>query len=254
MRKQLFFGLGWIYVILGLPLLGVATLLDKLRLTKVSFTIAHRYMAALAGLLLRLAGAKVKVEGKENLPTDLPVVFISSHQGHFDSAVILAHIRVPLTFVATSNAAKFPVISQWFRLGSTIYMERGNLRQNYQAIKEAEAVLAEGTSVVIYPEGIISGGPHMGEFKRGSFRLATDTNVPIVPLVIDGSWALMGPDENGIEPAHVVLRILPPVPTAGLSRDQQHALPEEIYGLISQNLNEIQSRRVGVNGRHRQAQ
>ena len=52
-------------------------------------------------------------------------------------------------------------------------MERGGLRQNYQALKEAGWVLASGKSVVIHPEGIISGGPTM-ESSRGSFRLATD--------------------------------------------------------------------------------
>lgn len=254
MRKKLFYGIGWAYIILGLPLLGIAIALHKLRFTAASFTIAHRYMVILAALLLRLAGVKVTVEGREHLPKELPVVFVSSHQGHFDSAVILSQIRVPLTFVATSNAAKFPVVSRWFVLGSVIFMERGNLRQNYQAVKEAQQVIAEGKSVVIYPEGIISGGPNMGQFKRGSFRLATDTNVPIVPLVIDGSWEIMGPNGHTIQPARVVLRILPPIRTDGLSRAEQLELPEKVYSLISQNLAEIQSRSRQQDSLNRRAQ
>jgi len=243
MRKILFYGVGGAYVILGLPLLGIAIILDRLNCTKASHTIAHRYIAFFAALLLKLAGVKVTVEGKENLPNDLPVVFISSHQGHFDSAVILAHIKVPLTFVATINAANFSVISKWFELGKIIYMERGNLRQNYFAMKQAEEVLTSGISVVIYPEGIISNKPEMGRFKRGSFRLATDTGRAIVPLVIDGSWEVMGPENDRIQPAHVVLRILPPIATAGLTKSEHQALVDHVYGLIAANLQENQARR-----------
>ncbi len=243
MRKRMFYAFGWTCIFLGLPLLGVAALLHRFGFTEGSYTLAHNYIAVLAKLLLWVAGAKVTVEGRENFPAQFPVVFVSSHQGHFDSAVILAHFRVPLTFVASSNAAKFPIVSRWFAYGSAIYMERDNLRQNYQALKEAEQVLASGKSVVIYPEGIISGGPTMGEFKRGSFRLATDMDATIVPLAIDGSWQIMGENGDTIQPAHIVLRVLPPISTKGLSRAEKQAIPAQVYDLIAHNLKDIQSRR-----------
>lgn len=242
MRKGLFYFIGWTYVVLGTPLLGVALLLRRFGYADASAGIAQRYMSCLARLLLWLAGAKVTVEGFENLPGDLPVVFISSHQGHFDSAVILAYLKVPMSFVATTNASKFPIASRWFDLGHTVYMERGNLRQNYAAIKHAQELIGTGRSIVIYPEGIISNGPEMGEFKRGSFRLATDTEVTIVPLAIDGSWQIMGPESNTIQPADVMMRILPPVPTRGLSREEIQELPQQVFELIQANLKEMQAR------------
>ncbi len=241
MRKGLFYFIGWTYVVLGTPLLLIALLIRRLGRAELSASITQKYMSCLASLLLRLAGAKVTVEGKENLPDDLPVVFISSHQGHFDSAVILANIKVPMSFVATTNASKFPIISRWFDLGYTVYMERGNMRQNYEAIKQAEEVIKNGRSMVIYPEGIISNGPEIGEFKRGSFRLATNTGAAIVPLAIDGSWQIMGTENNTIQPADIVMRILPPVPTKGLSRQEIQELHQQVFELIKANLAEIQA-------------
>lgn|SRR5690554_5671701 len=242
MRKAFFFTVGWTYAVLCLPLLGVAALLSRLGFRDVGYSIAVKYMRTLAKLMLILAGVKVRVEGTENLPQDLPVVFVSSHQGHFDSAVILAYLKYPVVFVASSNAAKFPIISQWFNLGKTVYMERDNLRQNYQAVKEAQAAVESGHCVVIFPEGIISKKAEMGEFRRGSFKVATEPGVPIVPLVIDGTWKVMGSNSDTIQPADVVLRILPQVPTAGLTKQEQHELPQKVFESIEKNLKEIQQR------------
>lgn len=206
-----------------------------------STRIADKYLAYFARCMLRLAGARVEVEGLHHIPTSKPVIFIGNHQGHFDSAVMLAYVRKPKSFVATSLAAEFPIFSIWFNLAQTIYMEKDNARQNYTALQSAREIIGMGRSVVVYPEGIISTNPNMGEFKRGAFKLAIATSTPIVPVIIDGTWKVMGEKNDAIIPANIKVRILPPVSTKELSRSDQQQLLEQINSSIKDNLEDLQN-------------
>lgn len=239
MRKKLFYAVSWALIILGLPFLGIAVIADKLGLLTLRSIIADNYLAYLAWLMLRLSGSTVHVEGLHHIPPSDPVVFVSNHQGHFDSAVILAYIRKPKGFVASSAAGKFPIFRTWFNLAYTIYLEKDNVRQNYAALQYSKEVIGMGRSVVIYPEGVISSSPELGEFKRGAFKLAFETNVPIVPVVIDGTWKVMGEKNDTIQPAMIVIRILPPVSTKDLSRTERQELPGQIYASIKEALDDI---------------
>lgn len=243
MRKRLFYFFSWTFVVLGVPLLGIAIVLDKLGGLTLRTTIADNYLAYLARFMLRLTGSAVQVEGLHHILPSEPVLFVSNHQGHFDSAVILAHIRKPKAFVASSAASKFPIFRIWFAYAYTIYLEIGNARQNYTALDDAKGIIGKGRSVVIYPEGVISSSPNTGDFKRGAFRLAFETGVPIVPLVIDGTWKVMGAKNDTIQPATITLKILQPVPTRGLSRVEQKRLAEQIHVNIESELEAIQAKR-----------
>lgn len=236
MRKKLFFFISWTMVVLSLPLLGLALLSERLGWSSLCEAITENFLASLGKLMLRLSGSTVKVEGLEHLPQQGPVLFVSNHQGHFDSAVLLAYIRMPKSFVATSEASKIPILKQWFALAKTVYFERDNIRQNYVAIQQAQELIQSGRSLVIYPEGIISSSPKQGDFKRGPFKLAFNAEIPIIPLAIDGTWRVMGPKSDTIEPAKILLQVLPPVSTKGLSRIEQQQVPSQVSGLIQNSL------------------
>ena len=240
MRKRLFFFCSWVLIVLGLPLLGLAALASLFNLHRVRDAITDGYLAFLARIMLWLSGSRVEIQGLQNIPASEPVLFVSNHQGHFDSAVLLAYVRQPKAFVASSAASKFPIFSIWFRFAYTVYLERDNVRQNYTALEKAKEVIEEGRSVVIYPEGIISSGPQTGEFKRGAFRPAFSTGIPIVPVVIDGTWKVMGEKNDTIQPTTIIVKILPAVPTKGLGRQEQQELPAKIYASIIEALEKIQ--------------
>lgn len=232
MRKKLFFFVSWIFVLFSLPFLALAMLSNKLGFRFLSEAITEGFLALLARLMLFLSGSTVQVDGLEHLPQAGPVLFVSNHQGHFDSAVLLAYLRIPKSFIATSEAAKIPILKHWFALAQAIYFEKDNLRQNYAAIQKAQEIIEAGRSMVIYPEGIISSSPEQGEFKRGAFKLAFKTKVPIVPIAIDGTWRVMGPNSDQINPAKIRLRILPAVTTTNLTRLEQQELPVQLATLI----------------------
>ena len=87
--------------------------------------------------------------------------------------------------------------------------------------------------MVIFPEGTRSKCGQIGEFKAGSFKLATKAKVPIVPITIDGTYKLLEANRGRIRPADVRVTIHPAIQTEGISREEEYALPERVKGIIS---------------------
>lgn len=149
------------------------------------------------------SGANINIYGAENIPLDRNVVFISNHQSDFDIAIFMALIPKDKAFVAKNELKKVPVLNKWMELMGCVFLDRGNIRQSSDALKQATQNVRNGASMVIFPEGTRSKCNTMGEFKRGSFKLATRTNTPIIPITIDGSYKLKEQNKGIIKPANV---------------------------------------------------
>ncbi|WBW95165.1 lysophospholipid acyltransferase family protein [Oceanirhabdus sp. W0125-5] len=185
---------------------------------------------------VKVSGAKINVFGEENIPEDIPVVFISNHQGNFDIALFMSYINKPKGYIAKVEMKKVPLIRTWMEFMNCVFMDRSNIRKSAQAIIEGIKILKGGHSLVIFPEGTRSKGGDVGEFKAGSFKLATKAKVPIVPVTIDGSYKLMEQNKNKIKPAEVNLYIHPMIETKDLSKEEQNELPEKVKQIICSKL------------------
>lgn len=185
---------------------------------------------------IKRTGSTVEVIGKENLPKDQTVVFISNHQGNFDIPLLMAYIDMPFGFISKVEAKKIPVVKQWMELMHCVFMDRSTLKGSAGAIIEGIKELKAGHSLVIFPEGHRSKSDQMAEFKAPSFKLATKPGIPIVPLTIQGTYQAMEKNNNRIKPAHMRLTIHPPIPTKGLTKEELAALPEQVQTLIQKSI------------------
>ncbi|NLY10673.1 MAG: 1-acyl-sn-glycerol-3-phosphate acyltransferase [Firmicutes bacterium] len=236
MRKFCFYFFGWIYVVLTSPALLLVIVCDKLKLIDARDQITYRYLRRLARVLIWLTGSRVTVKGEENLPKKGPVVFIANHPGHFDSAVILGYINMPKGFVSIVEAKNFFIISTWMKYAHCVFMDRKDLRQSLTTINEAIDYVNQGYSMVIFPEGQLNHGQGVGEFKRGSLKLATKPSVPIVPLTITGTEIILGEDNSKIEPANLRLVISKPIETKDLTNDELKELPGKVRDIVVSKL------------------
>ncbi|MEG2931291.1 MAG: lysophospholipid acyltransferase family protein, partial [Ruthenibacterium sp.] len=175
----------------------------------------------------------VTVNGRENIPTDRAVVFTPNHQSDYDIPLMLTQLGRVYPLVAKVETLKIPLVRTWMRLFGCVFLDRDNPRQAVAAIKEVGALLTDGTSVVVFPEGTRSKCDTMGEFKSGAFKMAFVAKAPIVPIVIDGSYRAMEANHNLMCPAHITMTILPAVETAQLDRAAQKALPAQIAASIA---------------------
>lgn len=185
---------------------------------------------------VRISGAKVILEGEENIPSDIPVLFVSNHQSNFDIALFMSHINKPKGYISKIEMKKLPVIRTWMEFMHCVFMDRGNPRKAAEAIAQGIRNLKNGYSMVLFPEGTRSKSNDMNEFKAGAFKLATKSGVPIIPVTIKGSYKLMEENNSRIKPAEVEIFIHPMVLTENLTREEENALSEKVKAIIQSKL------------------
>ncbi len=201
-----------------------------------AYEYAHKIVASWSLKQVKMAGAEVKVYGEENLLKDETVLYVSNHQGNFDIPIILSYIDAPKGFIAKLETKKIPIVRTWMEYINCVFMDRSNLRKSAEAIALGIRKLKAGYSMVIFPEGTRSKGGPIGEFKAGSFKLATKPKVPIIPITIKGSYKLMEERGNKITPGTVEVFIHPAIYTDGLSREEIEALPKKVQDIIGNML------------------
>lgn len=196
----------------------------------------HKITSKWAMSHVKMSGADVSVYGLENVPKDIPVVFISNHQSNFDVALIMSYVNKPTGFIAKVETLKIPLVRTWMGFINCVFMDRSSLKKSAQAIIEGVNILKAGHSLAIFPEGTRSKGGPVGDFKGGSFKLATKAKVPIVPITIKDSYKLMEANGNKIKPAKVEMYIHPMVETANLSKEELELLPAKVKDIIVSKL------------------
>ncbi len=183
--------------------------------------------------LFKIIHMDVAVEGAENLPQNgETVVYVANHQSYIDIPVVLTRLDAPHPILAKEELAHIPFLSAWMRVLGCIFVARDDLRAAAAALHDATELVEHGTSLIVFPEGTRSKTGEIAEFKGGAMRAAIKNNVPIIPLMIDGTLMALEGNHYRIQPAHVRLVILPRIETAGMTREQQKALPDRLTALV----------------------
>lgn len=183
------------------------------------------------------SGATITVHNQERIPTDKNVLFISNHQSDFDIAIFLAMVKKQKGFVAKIELKKVPILGTWMKNINCVFMDRKDLKQSLETILKGIKLLKEGKSLVVFPEGTRSKSDTMGDFKAGSFKLATKSKVPIIPVTICSSYKIMEGNKYKIKPASVDVYIHEPIYTDELTKDKLSELPETVKTIIQNKLN-----------------
>ncbi|HHU16775.1 MAG: lysophospholipid acyltransferase family protein [Anaerovoracaceae bacterium] len=195
--------------------------------------------------LMKKYKINLNVMGIENIP-DGPVLFVSNHQGYADIPVYCAAItEKQIGFVAKSSLKKIPVFGEWIRDIRSIFIEREDPRSSLKTIEEGIALLNQGFSLVIFPEGTRSKGGQMGEFKKGSLRLATKPGIPVVPVTLNGTYRVyeeLGYVQSGVS---VDFFIHPAIETKTLLKSEANNLAEKVEKIVKTKLIELQENENG---------
>lgn len=153
--------------------------------------LAHRLASIWGRGLVDLApGSRVQLTGREHLPAGRPVIFMANHQSYVD---VPALFFVPAQFkwMADMDLFRIPVFGWAMAMAGYIPVRRGDGREAVRSLQKAERLLKQGISVFIFPEGTRSHTGVLGRFQSGGFRLAAESGVPIVPVVVSGTRQLL---------------------------------------------------------------
>ncbi len=237
-RTIIWFTYFWLYLIFALPMLWRVRKLKEKGNIEEHDRLVRSMVYNWATRLLKLAGSTIVVTGKENIPNG-PCVFAANHQGYADIPLMLTQLDKPNPLIAKKELEKLPLVRDWMKELNCIFIDRENARQAMDCLKQADALLKEGYSVSIFPEGTRNKGGEIAEFKGGTIRLATRAKVPIVPCCIDGTHNMLECSGYRITPAKLQIHILPAIETADMSREEIKTLDERLRNLINDKRNEI---------------
>ena len=213
--------------------LGAASLVSSLFDRSGYF--AHACARTWSWLILKTTGVEVTVEGLEKLTPGTTYVFVSNHQSIYDTPVVFNSLPFQLRIIAKESLAVFPVLGWHLKRGGHLFVDRRDPDRS-GILRRWRALVSQGLSLIIYAEGTRSEDGHVARFKAGSFLLAIQAGLPIVPLSIIGTRAVMPKGRLRTEPAHVTLVVHDPIPPPVIAeptvRDAK-ALADRVHRIVA---------------------
>jgi 1-acyl-sn-glycerol-3-phosphate acyltransferase len=184
-----------------------------------------------AAVWLRAAGARVAVDGLGHLTSAAPCVIVSNHQSSLDPIVQLRTLPLSLRVLVMRELFRIPLLGPALRTIGMIEVDRES--PDVRRIDQAAAChLMAGRSLLAYPEGRISPDGVIGEFKDGAFIIAIASQVPVVPVAIEGTRRIWPPGRAAIHGGQVRIVAGSPVPTSGLTEHDVARLRDQARDVI----------------------
>ncbi len=151
----------------------------------------------------RVAGVRVVGEGLERIDPARTYVYMSNHVSNLDPPIVIPLIPQRTSVMAKKELFGYPVFGKILRIGALVPVDRGNREAGIAAVREASAVLRQGISMTIFVEGKRSWDGKLLPFKKGPFYLATECNVPVVPVTVVGTHYVMPKGRFSVKPGTV---------------------------------------------------
>jgi putative phosphoserine phosphatase / 1-acylglycerol-3-phosphate O-acyltransferase len=166
--------------------------------------------------LLAVNGVKLNVSGAAHLTQRRPAVFLFNHRNNFDVFMVAALVRDNWTGVAKAELERNPLAGPLGKLMDAAFIDRADSAAAVTALASVEEAARKGLSILIAPEGSRMDAQAVdslavGPFKKGAFRIAMTTGLPIVPVVIRNSDSVAGRNAYRLVPGTVDIAVLPPV-------------------------------------------
>jgi 1-acyl-sn-glycerol-3-phosphate acyltransferase len=224
-------------MLLLLPLGVVLTVLSLLGLRRPIAWVVYRLAQGWAKVLIRCTGCTFTVSGREHIPRKQGICFVSNHGSIFDIILLLAVTGRPIGFIAKKELSRIPLLNVWILLlGGGMFLDRKNVRKAVATIKNGVKRIQHGGAMIIFPEGHRSRGQGLLPFHQGSFKLATQSAAPVVPVAIAGTWDVW--EKTGLVRRRPVnLTFLAPVVAADIpSENRRQALAEKVRSVIAAEL------------------
>jgi len=189
----------------------------------------------------RSLDVNVIVEGEEHLRTR-PAVLMSNHQSMLD-IIVLGRLMPKSTAIIAKQSLQFTPLGPFMMMAGTIFIDRGNNNRAIQSLEAAGEIMKRlKLSLWMFPEGTRNSAEisDILPLKKGGFHLAIKAGIPIIPIVTENYWRIYRKDV--FDSGSIKVRVLPPVPTEGLTAADVPALASRVRDQMLEALREISVR------------
>jgi 1-acyl-sn-glycerol-3-phosphate acyltransferase len=207
----------------------------------------HRFTCFWASLYTWLNPAwRVHIEGREKVRREAAYVIVANHQSLLD-ILVLFRLFVHFKWVSKIENFRVPFIGWNMSLNRYIKLRRGSQESVARMMRACERTLAEGSSVVMFPEGTRSSDGRLRAFKPGAFTLAQRSRVPILPIVIEGTANALPKRGFVLQGRHAIrVRVLDEIPHARFAGAPVEVVTQAVRELFATALDGPAAQSPGV--------
>lgn len=201
--------------------------------------------------LLDLVKVTVSVAGRENLPKvgERPIIIMCNHTSLYDIPVAAVALKSSLRMLAKKELFNIPIFSSALRRGEFLSIDRNNRNQAIKDLALAKQKMLSGIVLWVAPEGTRSKDGKLGQFKRGGFYLALESNALIVPFVIKDVYKLQsGTDLTLTIDQTVNVEICDPIDAESYTMETKNELircvRERMLNALNDNLDDLDNNNI----------
>src|SRR3954451_16813278 len=189
----------------------LSTIVDR------SGNFGHRCARAWSRLILVTTGVRVSVEGLERLDRSRSYVFAANHQSIYDIPILFASLPFQLRIIAKESLGRIPFMGWHLSRTGHVLVDRS--KPGARVVKKMARLVAQGHSLIVFPEGTRSTDGSVARFKGGPFVIALQAGLPVVPITLVGSRHVMFRGDVTVRPGRVTLIVHDPIETTGVARE-----------------------------------
>lgn len=179
----------------------------------------------------------VRVQGREHIERGKVYVMVANHLSMVDIFVV-HRLHRHFKWVAKIESFRLPFIGWNMRLNGYVPLRRGDKESVVSMFARCREVLAEGSSVMMFPEGTRSRTGQLKEWKPGAFELAKEAGVAVLPIAIQGTFTALPAKGLRIGRARMRVTVLPAIAVEEVRATSVEELRCRVRGRVAAFLGE----------------
>ena len=195
------------------------------------------YRAGVGGVVfaIKVAGVKVRVVGKEKIPSGV-CLFVANHTSSADAPAVVGAIPRRIAVLIKQSLFNWPIVGQAFQSVNFIPVERGSRDAAIASVDRAVEAMKAGQSFLIYPEGTRSPDGRLQEFKKGAAALAIKAGALVVPMACSGAHKVMAKRSLITRAGEILVEFLEPIDASKYSWEERDALNKRMHDEMAAGL------------------
>ncbi len=203
--------------------------------------LARRWIIKWARASLALSGLRVRIEGQERLNRNSTYIFMPNHASFLDTVLVLAYIPYDFRYIIKEEFFSIPLVGSVLRRSGHVPINRKNPWKALESLKQAGDLLKQGVSIVVFPEGTRTPDGEIRQFKTALFALPIRSRIPVVPVLIEGTFQALKRGTILLNPMPLKLTFYEPMPANSFDVRERSAYAKKIRQVLSTATEQTQS-------------
>lgn len=196
-------------------------------------SVGYAFLWLWSWIFSKLTFIRYKFYGKKNFRKGQAYIYVSNHTSFLDIPGLTMLLPGQFRPLAKKELLRIPIFG-WIARSAAIIVDRSSPESRKKSIDRLKAFLKDHISILIFAEGTQNRTSNpLQPFKDGAFRIAVDTQQPLLPIVVIGAGPLMPPGTINLKPGLIRIYVGEEIPTTGLRIQDVRALKERTFDVMT---------------------